>query len=82
MSNTLPNVTIELIHDTEQDRWTAHLSDIPAYGEGASEQEAIDDLKTGIQLFVEENGIEATILRINSPSHIREVNLEELVAHG
>ena len=78
----LPNVTIELIPDPEQGGFTAHVPDIPAYGEGETEEEAIADLKVGIQAYVEENGMEATLSRINSPSELREVNFGELVAHG
>lgn len=78
----LPFVTIELIPDTEQGGFTAHISDIPAYGEGETEEEAIADLKVGVQAFVEENGMEAALARLNSPSQLREVNFGELVAHG
>ena len=78
----LPNVTIELIPDLEMGGFTAHIPDIPAYGEGNTEEEAIADLKVGIQAFIEENGMEATLLRIHSPSQLRQVNFGELVTHG
>ncbi|MBI2635970.1 type II toxin-antitoxin system HicB family antitoxin [Candidatus Peregrinibacteria bacterium] len=78
----LPTVAIELIPDQELGGFTAHIPDIPAYGEGETEEEAIADLKTGLQLFVEANGLEAALHRINAPSHIRQVNLGDLVAHG
>lgn len=77
----LPNVTIELIPDTEKGGFTAHIPDIPAYGEGETEEEAIADLKVGIQAYIEENGMEATLSLLNSPSELREVNFGELVAH-
>ena len=64
----LPNVTIELIPDPEQGGFTAHVPDIPAYGEGDTEEEAIADLKVGIQAYVEENGMEATLARAQSHS--------------
>ena len=76
----LPIVAIELIPDPEQGGYTAHIPDIPAYGEGATEAEAIADLKTGIQAYVEENGLEATLLRLNSPTELREMNFSDLVA--
>lgn len=38
-------LTIEIIPDPEESGFTARLRDIPAYGEGESEYEAIDDLK-------------------------------------
>lgn len=52
-----PNVAIELIPDLEQGGFTAHIPDIPAYGEGMMKEEAIADLKVGVQLFMEENGM-------------------------
>ncbi len=82
MKTSFPNVSIELIYDSEQRRWTAHIADIPAYGEGKTEEEAIADLKVGIQAFVEENGMKATLARINSPLQLRQVNFGELVTHG
>lgn len=75
----LPNVAIELIPDPEQGGFTAHIPDIPAYGEGATEEEAIADLKVGVQAFIEENGMDAALARINSPSQLREMNFSELV---
>lgn len=77
-----PNVSIEIIPDPEQGRFTAHIPDIPAYGEGATAEEAIADLKIGVQAFIEENGMEATLARINAPSQLCEVNFGELVSHG
>lgn len=38
-------LTIELIPDPVQGGFTARLPDIPAYGEGETENEAIEDLK-------------------------------------
>ena len=78
----LPNVTVELIPDTEQGGFTAHIPDIPAYGEGETEEEAIADLKVGVQAFIEENGMDAALARINAPSRLREVNFGDLVTHG
>ena len=77
----LPNVTVEFIPD-EESGFTAHIPDIPAYGEGETKEEALADLKIGIQAFIEENGMEATLVRLNSPSELQEVNFGELVAHG
>lgn len=52
-----PTVAVELIPDPEQGGFTAHIPDIPAYGEGMTKEEAIADLKVGVQLFMEENGM-------------------------
>ncbi len=80
--SAFPNVAIEITQDTEQGRYTAHILDIPAYGEGATAEEAIADLKVGLQAFIEENGMQATLARIHSPAQLREVNFGELVAHA
>ena len=79
---TLPKVTIELIPDPEEGGFTARIPDIPALGEGDTEQDAIEDLKVGLQLYIEKYGVEAALARINAPSHLRQVSFEELVAHG
>ena len=49
-------LTIELIPDPDQGGYTARLPDIPAYGEGETEQEAIDDLKEAVRGYIETFG--------------------------
>ena len=78
----MPKVTIELIPDAEQGGFTAHIAGIPAYGEGATEKKAIADLKIGLQAFIEENGMEATLALLNPPTALREINFGDLVTHG
>jgi len=51
-------LTIELIPDLEQGGFTARLPDIPAYGEGETESETIDDLKEAIRGYIETFGLE------------------------
>ena len=52
------SLTIEVIPDPEQGGFTARLPDIPAYGEGETEQEAIDDLKEAVRGYIETFGLE------------------------
>ena len=78
----LPIITIEFIPDLELGGFTAHIPDIPAYGEGETEEKALDDLKVGVQAFIEENGIEAALARLNAPSKLRTMNFSDLVSHG
>ena len=47
---------VELIPDHKQGGFTARLPDIPAYGEGATKDEAIADLREALQAWVEEFG--------------------------
>lgn len=51
-------VTIELIPDPDEGGFTARLPDIPAYGEGATEDEAIADLKEALAGYVETFGLD------------------------
>jgi predicted RNase H-like HicB family nuclease len=63
---TMP-VTVELIPDPEQGGLTARLPDIPAYGEGETEEEAIADLREAIRGYIETFGLEDAMNRLNSP---------------
>jgi predicted RNase H-like HicB family nuclease len=60
-------VTIELIPDAEQGGFTARIPDIPACGEGETEQKAIEDLKEAIRGYIEVFGLEDALSRVSSP---------------
>lgn len=64
----MAGLTIELIEDTEQGGFTARLPDIPAYGEGGTEDEAIADLREAVTGYIETFGLEDALARIASPS--------------
>ena len=68
-------VRVELIADPELGGFTARLPDIPAYGEGETEDEAIADLKEALRGYVEAFGIEDALLRLQQPA-IRDVELD------
>ncbi|MBI3409262.1 MAG: hypothetical protein HY040_13020 [Planctomycetes bacterium] len=51
-------IHVELIADPDLGGFTARLPDIPAYGEGETEAEAIADLKEARQGYVETFGLE------------------------
>jgi predicted RNase H-like HicB family nuclease len=69
------SMTIELIPDPEQGGFTARLPDIPAYGEGETEQEAIDDLKEAVRGYIETFGLEDALARVSQPA-LREIELD------
>ncbi len=48
--------TVEMIADPELRGLTARVPDIPAYGEGAMEEEALADLREALQTYVEAFG--------------------------
>ena len=83
MNGTNPTITVELIPDPEQGGFTARIPDIPAYGEGETEDEAIADLKEAIRGYIETFGLDDALARLSSPSAIRQMdwNLAAL-AHG
>lgn len=69
------SLTVEIIADHEQGGFTARLPDIPAYGEGETEELAIADLKEAVTGYIETFGLEDALSRLASPS-IRVVDFE------
>ena len=50
-------LTVELIPDEEQGGFTARIPDIPAFGEGETEDEAIADLQEAVRGYIETFGL-------------------------
>ena len=73
--------TIELIPDPDQGGFTARLPDIPAYGEGATEDEAIADLKEALRAYIDTFGVQEALSRLSMQMSVRQVtwNLDSLV---
>jgi predicted RNase H-like HicB family nuclease len=72
-------LTVEFIADPDQGGFTARIPDIPAYGEGETEEEALADLKIALAGYIETFGLEEAQARIVSPT-LRQIdwNLAEL----
>jgi predicted RNase H-like HicB family nuclease len=68
--------TVEIIPDLELGGFTARVPDIPAYGEGATEDEAMADLREAVKAYVEAFGMEDALARLNQPIALRELELE------
>lgn len=68
----MSKLAIEIIPDPEEGGFTARLPDVPAYGEGETEDAAIADLKVALQGYIETFGLEDTIARLNVPSALRD----------
>jgi predicted RNase H-like HicB family nuclease len=64
--------TVEIIPDLEQGGFNARVPDIPAYGEGATEDEAMADLREAVRAHVAAFGIEDALARVNQPIALRE----------
>ncbi len=68
--------TVEIIPDEEQGGFTARVPDIPAFGEGETEEEAIADLREALTGYIETFGLDEALSRVNRPSSLREMDLE------
>lgn len=68
-----PSLVIELIPDPDEGGFTARMPDIPAYGEGQTEEEAIADLRDALKGYIETFGVEDAISRAIMP-HLRKVD--------
>jgi predicted RNase H-like HicB family nuclease len=67
-------LTIELIPDPEQGGFTARVPDIPAYGEGATEDAAIADLKEALRGYIDAFGLADAVARLNCPAAVRQLD--------
>jgi predicted RNase H-like HicB family nuclease len=77
----MKQLTVEIIADEELGGFTARVPDIPAYGEGDTEDAAIADLKDALAGYVETFGIDDALSRVVSPT-VRQLdwNLRELTS--
>ncbi len=64
-------LTVELIPDEEQGGFTARIPDIPAFGEGETEDEAIADLQEAVRGYIEVFGLADALERISYPTFRR-----------
>ena len=73
-------LTVELIADPDEGGFTARVPDIPAYGEGETEDEAITDLREALRGYIQAFGLDDALARLSSPISIRhiELNLADL----
>lgn len=58
-------LTIEVIPDPEFGGFTARVPDIPAYGEGATEDDAIADLREALRGYIDAFGLDDTFKEQN-----------------
>ena len=70
------NMKVEIIPDPELCGFTARIPDIPAYGEGETEEEAIADLREALTGYIEAFGIDDAVSRVNAPGALREIDLK------
>jgi predicted RNase H-like HicB family nuclease len=70
----MPRITVELIPDPEFGGYTARVPDLPAYGEGATEDEAIADLREAIRGYIETFGLADALARVSAPLEVRQLD--------
>ncbi|MCX6598736.1 MAG: hypothetical protein NTV70_20485 [Acidobacteria bacterium] len=77
----MKQLTVELIPDPELGGYTARVPDIPAFGEGDTEEAAIADLREALAGYIETFGLDDAMSRLNPPSSLRlmDLELEDLV---
>ncbi|MBC8351193.1 MAG: type II toxin-antitoxin system HicB family antitoxin [Planctomycetes bacterium] len=76
----LNQMAVELIPDPGEGGFTARVPDIPAYGEGETEDAAIADLKEALRGYITTFGMDDALQRLNTPIKLRfvEMDLAEL----
>ena len=75
----MKQIPVEIIADLEEGGFTARIPDIPAYGEGETENEAIADLKEALRGYIDAFGLQEALARLNTPSlRFLDWNLAEL----
>jgi predicted RNase H-like HicB family nuclease len=77
----MSQIAVELVPNREQGGFTAQVPDIPAYGEGETEEEAIADLRGALRDFIDTLGLDYALDRLVS-SGLRRLDwdLAELVS--
>ena len=68
--------TVELIPDVELGGYTARVPDIPAYGEGETEEAALADLKEALTGYIETFGLEDALSRLTAPVALRHIDMD------
>ena len=62
----MQQMMIELIEDPDEGGFTARVPEIPAYGEGATEEQAIADLLEALRGYIQTFGLDDAISRITA----------------
>jgi predicted RNase H-like HicB family nuclease len=68
--------TVELIPDNKHGGYTARVPDIPAYGEGETEEEPIADLSEALRAYISTFGLDDALARVNAPNSLRLIDFD------
>ena len=69
-----PHLVVELISDPDLGGFTARIPDIPVYGEGETEDEAIADLKDALRGYISAFGLDDALSRLSVLSSTRHLD--------
>ena len=72
-------VSVTMTYDEKLRQWGAWLPDVAAYGTGTTPEEALEDLKKALKLYVEEVGRERLLEEIAPPAQSLSIPLTSLV---
>mgnify|MGYP005836255251 CR=1 FL=1 len=72
-------LVVEIIPDPDEGGFTARIPDLPAYGEGDTEEAALADLREAVRGYIETFGLDDAKSRIVAPElHILNWDFAEL----
>jgi predicted RNase H-like HicB family nuclease len=71
-------VPVHVEHDEEAKLFSAYVPDIPGCGEGATEAEAIADLKDSLRAYIAARGLDKAISLIRPRAQVLELDLAEI----
>ena len=72
-------VTVTFVLDENLQLFTAYINGIPVCGEGKTKAEALQSLKEGMLLYMEDTSKEEVLSQIVGPVEYEEVDLGQLV---
>lgn len=72
-------ISVTLSYDEDIDQWGSWIPGVAVYGQGDSPQEALESLKEGLALYIEEVGQEKFLEEIDPPSQSLILPLSDLV---
>ena len=72
-------VTVTFVLDEALQMYSAYINGIPVCGEGKTKEEALQSLKEGMLLYMEDTSKEEVLSQIVGPVEYQEVDLAQLV---
>jgi predicted RNase H-like HicB family nuclease len=71
-------VPVHIEYDDEAQLFSAYVPDIPGCGEGATQAEALADLKESLRAYIDARGLDKAISLIRPRAEVLELDLAEV----